>query len=135
MLGRKTKQSPVPPPPEPETIRVFNETGRGGPSGQPGKLRLDLEGPIRSPWNKLAARSFRKHFRQCGLYADRPKEDIEEAFLRHTETIRSHYRRDKGTITLQEVIDRNDRASRKNRVNNVGAVWTALAQLTDPDRS
>ena len=119
LLRRENKRSPVPPPPEPETIRIFNETGRGGPKGQPGKFTLDFEGPIRSPWNKRAARCFRKHFRQCGLYADWPKKDIEEAFLRHTETIRSHYRRDRGTITLQEVVERNDKASRNNRVNNV----------------
>lgn len=141
LLGRKNKQSPVPPPPEPEAIQVFSETGRGGPKGQPGQLRLDLEGPIRSPWNKRAARCFRKHFQQCGLYADWPKGDIEVAFLRHTETIRSHYLRDKGTITLEDVVERNDRASRNNRKKNVGNVRMRVRlvdslkpQLTDRRR-
>ena len=142
LLGRTDKRSPVPPPPEPERIQTFNETGRGGPKGQPGKLRLDLEGPIRSSWNKRAARCFRKHFQQCGLYADWPKEDIEAAFLRHTETIRSHYQRDKGTITLQDVVERNDRASRNNRVKAVGNIPTRARpvdllepQLTDRRRT
>jgi hypothetical protein len=119
MLDREKRGSPVPPPPGAETIRRFNETGKGGPNGQKGKLRLDLLGPIRSPWNKRAARCFRKHFQACGLYANWPKSDIEAAFLKHTITIRSHYHQQEGEIKQQDVDERNDRAARRNRMNTV----------------
>ena len=122
LLGRKDKHSPVPPPPGPEAIRRFNETGRGGPKGEPEKLRLDLEGRTRSPWNKQAARCFRESFQRSGLYANWPKADIETSFLRHTETIRSHYLRGKGAITQHDISERNDKASRRNRLNNVRTV-------------
>lgn len=124
LLGRDDKRKPVPPPPEAETIRRFNETGKGGPKGQPGRLRLDLLGPIRSPWNKRAARCFRRHFQACGLYANWPKHDIEAAFLQHTITIRSHYQQQEGKTTKQEVYERNDRAAKKNRMNTVRIILT-----------
>lgn len=129
LLGRVDKRSPVPPPPEAETIRRFNETGKGGPKGQKGMLRLDLLGPIRSPWNKRAARCFRKHFLACGLYTNWPKADIETAFLQHTITIRSHYQQQEGEVTQQDVDERNDRAARKNRMNTVRIVITCVDSL------
>lgn len=127
LLGRKNKKSPVPPPPDPDVIQRFNETGKGGPRGEPGKLRLDLLGPIRSPWNKRAARCFRQHFRRGGLHAKWSKRDIEAAFLQHTNTIRSHYRRQKGEITQQDLDERNDKASKKNRVDTVRSSGSLLA--------
>lgn len=120
LLGRENNKSPVPPPPNPATIQKFNETGKGGPIGKPGELRLDLEGSVRSPWNRRAARCFRKHFRGSGLYPKWPKSDIEVAFLRHTETIRSHYRKDKGVVTSFDLAERSDRAAKRNRLNTVG---------------
>lgn len=120
LLGRERNKSPVPPPPDPVTIQRFNETGKGGPKGKPGELRLDLEGPVRSLWNQRAARCFRKHFQRSGLYPEWPKSDIEGAFLRHTETIRSHYQKDKGTITPFDLAERSDRAAKRNRLNTVG---------------
>jgi len=119
LLGREKNKSPVPPPPDPVTIQKFNETGKGGPKGRPGELRLDLEGPVRSPWNLCATRCFRKHFRRSGLYPEWSKSDIETAFLRHTETIRSHYQRDKGEITSFDLAERSYRAAKRNRLNTV----------------
>jgi len=119
LLGRENNKSPVPLPPDPVTIREFNETGKGGPKGRPGELRLDLEGPVRSSWNQCAARRFRRHFRRSGLYPEWPKSDIETAFLRHTETIRSHYQKDKGEITTFDLAERSDRAAKRNRLNTV----------------
>lgn len=130
MLGRENKESPVPPPPQPEVIRRFNETGEGGPDGQPGKLRLDLLGQLRSSWNKRAASCFRKHFQQCGLYADWSKADVEAAFLQHTITIRSHYQQQEGRITQQDLDERNEKVARKNRVDTVRIVLSRADLLT-----
>lgn len=119
LLGRQNRHSPVPPPPTQAVIRSFNEIGRGGPNGEPGELRLDLEGPIRSPWNKKAARRFRKHFQRSGLYPSWPDAGIEAAFLRHTETIRSHYRQQMGKLTQRDINERSDRVSKRRRVVTV----------------
>ena len=93
-------------------------------------LQLDLLGPIRSPWNKRAARCFRKNFQLCGLYANWPKGDIEAAFLQHTITIRSNYQRQEGEITQQDINERNDQAARKNRVDTVRAPLVHAELLT-----
>jgi len=122
MLGRGDKNAEVPSPPSPDRIKVFLETGKRGPKGKTGKLRLDLEGPIRSPWNKKAARCFRRHFQKSGLYDPWPAADIEEAFLRHTETIRSHYQRQAGTFTKDDLLLQRSRSARKTRLQKVGLV-------------
>ena len=122
VLGRKDKTEKVPRPPSSDRIRTFLETGRKGPNGKPGKLRLDLEGPIRSPWNKRAAICFRRNFRKSGLYGHWPKEDVEEAFLRHTETIRSQYRRQVGDFTERDLILRRSRSARKIRLQKASSV-------------
>lgn len=120
LLGRENNKSSVPHPPDPETIRRFDETGKGGPKARVGELRLDLEGSARSPWNRCAARRFRKDFLRSGLYPTWPKVDVETAFLRHLETIRSHYMKDRGAITLSDLTERSDRAAKRNRLNTVG---------------
>lgn len=84
-----------------------------------GKLRLDLEGPIRSQWNLKAARRFRKHFQQSGIYPTWPDADIEGTFLRHTETIRSHYQQQTGEISRRGIYERNDKSARRRRVITV----------------
>lgn len=121
MLGRDDKTKEVPPPPSPDRIKAFLETGERGPSGKPGKLRLDLEGPTRSPWNKKAALCFRRNFRKSGLYGHWPKDDVEEAFLRHTETIRSHYQRQTGDLSEDDILLRRTRLARKNRLQKVSS--------------
>ena len=121
MLGRKDKTAQVPPPPSSDRIRVFLETGKGGPKEKPGKLRLDLNGPIRSPWNKMAARCFRRVFQKSGLYGTWPKADVEEAFLRHTETIRSHYQRQTGNFTEHDLLLRQARSARNNRLQKASS--------------
>jgi hypothetical protein len=121
MLGRKDKTAPVPSPPSDNRIRTFLESGERGPEGKAGELLLDLKGPIRSPWNKKAARAFRKDFQKSGLHGSWPKEDIEEAFLRHTETIRSHYQRQTGDLTERDLLLRRTRAARRNRLQKASA--------------
>lgn len=125
MLGRKDGTAQVPPPPSNDRIKIFLETGRRGPKGKTGKLRLDLEGPIRSPWNKRASHCFRKHFQKSGLYGPWPGEDIEEAFLRHTETIRSHYQRQTGDFTEDDIVLRRIRSARRNRLQKASSVISA----------
>ena len=87
--------------------------------GKPGKLRLDLEGPIRSRWNRKAARRFRKNFQRSGLYPSWPKADVETAFLRHIETIRSHYRLQEGKIAQYDMDERSERVAKRKRVITV----------------
>ena len=120
MLGRKDKTAQVPPPPTCDQIQTFLETGKNGPKGKVGELRLDLNGPIRSPWNKGAARRFRRNFQKSGLYGPWPKADIEEAFLRHIETIRSHYRRQTGNLTGDHLL-RRVRSARRVRLQKVSS--------------
>lgn len=121
MLGRKDKNALVPPPPSSDQIKTFLEMGKRGPKGEAGELRLDFEGPIRSPWNKKAARCFRRHFQKSGLYGPWPKADIEEAFLRHTETIRSHYQRQIGAFTEDDLLLRRTRSAGKTRLQKVSS--------------
>lgn len=116
MLGRKDKTAQVPPPPSCDQIKTFLETGKKGPKGKAGKLRLDLEGPIRSSWNKKAAQRFRRDFQKSGLYGPWPKADVEEAFLRHSETIRSHYQHQTGDLTERDLLLRRTRSARRNRL-------------------
>lgn len=120
LLGRKDRKSKVPAPPDPEAIRRFNQTGKGGPKAEPGLMRLDLDGPVRSPWNRRAAHCFRKHFRKSGLYERWPKQAIEDAFLRHTLTIRSHYLQQKGVVTDHDLAVRRVKGAQKNRLRAVG---------------
>lgn len=120
LLGRKKRKSKVPAPPDPETIDEFNQTGRGGPTAEPGLLRLDLDGPTKSPWNRCAAHCFRKHFLKSGLYENWPKQAIEDAFIRHTLTIRSHYLRQKGAVTNRDLNTRRVKSARRNRLRAVG---------------
>lgn len=121
MLGRKDKTAQVPPPPSRDRINAFYETGKGGPKGEVGKLRLDLEGPIGSLWNKRAARCFRRDFQKSGCYGSWPKADIEEAFLRHTETIRSHYKRQTGGLADDDLL-RRSRSARAGRLQKASSV-------------
>lgn len=116
MLGRKDKAAQVPPPPSNGQIKAFAETGQRGPKDEAGELRLDLEGPVRSPWNKEAARCFRRDFHRCGHYGSWPEADIEEAFLRHTETIRTHYQRQAGNLAESDLLSGRIRSARKTRL-------------------
>ena len=120
MLGRKNGFSPVPDPPSPRAIERFILKQARGPRKRLGQLRLDLEGSVRSPWNVKAARCFRKSFNKSQLYHQWPDEMIEEAFLRHTETIRTHYHQQSGHISPSTISDRKIRSSRKSRMKTVG---------------
>ena len=122
MLGRPDKKSPVPNPPSSRRIARFVEHGGCGPGEDLGQLRLDLDGPVRSPWNRQAARCFRRNFQKSGLYRSWPKSLIEEAFLRHTITIRSHYYQQMGVMMDPAATERRVRCARKNRLNTV-SLW------------
>jgi len=125
MLGRTDRSSLVPDPPPPHVIEQFNLKQVHGPSKRLGRLRLDLDGPVRSPWNVKAAQRFRKNFNKSRLYHQWPNEIIEEAFLRHTETIRAHYHQQIGRVSSSTTLDRSIRSSRKSRLNTVGVTPSA----------
>lgn len=119
MLGRDKKSSPVPDPPEPQVIAQFNLEKTRGPSKRLGQLRLDLDGPVRSPWNVKAAQCFRKNFNKSQLYRRWPNDLIEEAFLRHTETIRAKYHQQIGHVSADAIRDSRIRSSRRSRLKTV----------------
>ena len=119
MLGRSCGKAPVPEPPSPDELEYFDETGRRGPSKKIGKLRIDIAGPVRSTWNRKAAQRFRRTFQKTGIYSCWPSQDIEEAFLRHIETIRSHYHQQTGSVSTEEAAFRRSRAARRSRLKTV----------------
>lgn len=133
MLGRADGSSPVPDPPSPQTIEQFGLKQVRGPSKRLGRLRLDLDGPVRSPWNVKAARRFRKSFNKSKLYRQWPKETIEEAFLRHTETICAHYHQQNGHVSPSTTSDRKIRSSRKSRVKTASVICSAFHTHSHPD--
>ena len=127
MLGRTNGKAPVPEPPSSSDLEYFNETGKRGPSRKVGELWIDIAGPVRSTWNKMAARRFRKTFQKIRMYPCWPKEDIEEAFLRHVETIRSHYRQQNCSVSMDEADFRRARAARRSRLKTVMEIHSFVA--------
>lgn len=132
MLGRNQKSSPVPDPPEPEVIEEFSLTQTRGPREDTGLLRLDLDGPVRSPWNVRAAHCFRKNFNSSRFYHQWPNDLIEEAFLRHTETIRAQYRQQTGRVSASMTSDRRISSSRKSRLKTVNVISRVLHTQAHP---
>jgi len=131
MLGRTNGKVPVPEPPSPKELEYFNETGRRGPSKKIGELRIDVTGPVRSAWNRKAAQRFRRTFQKSRIYTRWPKEDIEEAFLRHVETIRSHYHQQNGSVSSNETDFRRSRAARRSRLKTVRAIFLSLFAINE----
>lgn len=119
MLGRTNNSSPIPDPPESRVVEEFNMHKTGGPSKRLGRLRLDLDGSVRSPWNVRAARCFRKSFNKSQLYHRWPNDLVEEAFLRHIETIRTNYHKQIGRIPASTTLERQIRSARRSRVKTV----------------
>ena len=119
MLGRNNNSSPIPPPPEPRVIEEFSEHKTGGPSKRNGELRLDLDGPVRSPWNVRAALCFRRSFNRSQLYHQWENDLVEEAFLRHIETIRINYHKQIGLVPASTTLERQIRSARRGRVKTV----------------
>lgn len=119
MLGRTNNSSPIPDPPEPRVIEEFNVHGTGGPSKRLGRLRLDLDGSVRSPWNMKAGQRFRKSFNKSQLYRRWPNDLVEEAFLRHIETIRTNYYKQTGRVPASTTAERQIRSARRSRVKTV----------------
>ena len=118
--------APVPEPPSPDDIEYFDETGKGGPNKRIGELRIDVSGPVRSTWNRKAAQRFRRTFQKTQMYSRWPKEDIEEAFLRHVETIRYQYHLQNGSISTDEADFRRVRAARRSRLKTVSAIYSLI---------
>ena len=133
MLGRDNRSSPVPSPPEPQVIEQFYLNKSRGPRKRLGRLRLDLDGPVRSPWNIMAALCFRKNFNKSQLYGRWPNGLIEEAFLRHTETIRAKYHQQIGRVSASTTSDRRIRSSRKSRLKTVSIPSQMLHTQCSPN--
>lgn len=120
MLGIKSlKLEPVPDPPAEEKLAAYNKSKRGGPRKQPGRWRLDLAGPKRSPWNQRAVRIFRRNFLKSKLYGEWPTEDIEKALFVHMETLRARYRHQSGERSLDEYRQQKIKAARRSRLQTV----------------
>jgi hypothetical protein len=130
MLGRANNLSSIPGPPEPHIVEGYNVNKTGGPSKRRGRLKLDLDGPVRSPWNVRAAVCFRKDFNKSGLYRSWPNDLVEEAFLRHIETIRVNYHRQIGRVPASTVSERQIRSARRSRVKTVSLHYPAYPRLT-----
>ena len=141
MLGRANKSSPIPEPPESRIIEQFNTNKTGGPSEELGTLRLDFNGPIRSPWNLRAAQCFREAFTRSQLYQQWSREDVEEAFLRHIETIRTNYYKQVGRIPARTALENQIRSARRSRLKTVSVplshtITPCLPYLTaDPQQT
>ena len=122
MLGiRSLRHDPIPDPPSVGEVERFNETGKHGPSKQPGAWRLDLVGPKKSPWNKAAARRFRRNFHKSQEYGDWPAEQVEKALFVHMDTLRTRYRDKVGQRSLDERLQANIKAARSSRLKTVGS--------------
>ena len=141
MLGRANKSSPIPEPPESRIIEQFNTNKTGGPSEELGTLRLDFNGPIRSPWNLRAAQCFHETFTRSQLYQQWSREDVEEAFLRHIETIRTNYYKQVGRIPARTALENQIRSARRSRLKTVSVplshtITPCLPYLTaDPQQT
>lgn len=131
MLGiGDSKHEEIPEQPSMDEIANFNETGKHGPSKEPGRWRPDLTGPMKSPWNKSAARRFRRHFLKCQQYGDWPAEQVERAFFVHMNTLRARYRTQTGQGDLDEKLQMAIRAARISRLKTVSVKFLLL--LTNP---
>lgn len=121
MLGIESlRRNPVPEPPGVEEVEIFNETGTRGPSRRPGAWRPDLNGPKKSPWNKAAARRFRRSFLKSGQYGNWTAEQVEKALFVHMDTLRARYKCQIGQISPDERVQVNIRAARSSRLKTVG---------------
>lgn len=128
MLGiQSLRAEPIPEHPGVDEITNFNETGNHGPSKTPGMWRPDLIGPKKSPWNKAAARRFRRHFLKCAQYGDWPAEHVERALFVHMDTLRSRYKTQTGQRTLDEQLQTTIKAARISRLKTVSAEFLSLA--------
>ena len=120
MLGIKNlRDDDIPENPGDDEIENFNKTGKHGPSKEPGKWRPDLLGPKKSPWNKAAARRFRRHFIKCAEYGDWPAEQIEKALFVHMDTLRARYKTQRGQRSLDERLQMAIKAARASRLKTV----------------
>ena len=120
MLGiRNLRDDDIPENPSADEITNFNETGKHGPSKTPGRWRPDLTGPKKSPWNKAAARRFRRHFLKCAEYGDWPVEQVEKALFVHMDTLRARYKTQTGQRGLHERLQVAIKAARVSRLKTV----------------
>ena len=127
MLGIKNlRDDDIPENPDEDEIANFNETGKHGPSKEPKKWRPDLLGPKQSPWNKAAARRFRRHFLKCAEYGDWPAEQVEKALFVHMDTLRARYKTQNGQRSLDERLQMAIKASRASRLKTVCVEFLSL---------
>lgn len=114
-----------------DEITNFNETGKHGPSKTPGRWRPDLMGPKKSPWNKAAARRFRRHFLKCAQYGDWPTEQVEKALFVHMDTLRARYKTQTGQRSLDEQLQATIKAARISRLKTVSVKFLSLSRIPE----
>jgi hypothetical protein len=119
MLGLRTSETPIPAPPTEHDIILFQEGKASGPKKD--NFLLDLDGSIKSPWNKEAARVFAKHFIRSKLYPPWPKETIRDAFYVHLITVREHYRKQRGLVAPSDASIKKVIAARASRMKTVSS--------------
>lgn len=125
MLGRETKNDPLPPPPDGDEIVQFVTVKRGGPSVE--NFRLEFGKMHLTPWNKKAAKVFAQSFIESGQYTSDDKEAIETSFRTHIKTLCSHYRAQVRAANAmppsQQTIDSRQAAARRARRKTVGFLY------------
>ena len=121
MLGRETKNDPLPPPPDHAEINAFVLAKRGGPTAE--NFRLQFGKTHLTEWNKKAVKVFAKTFVESGDYTSCDKRKIEEAFKVHLKTLFSHYdlqvRNANSLPSTQRIVDSRQAAARRSRRNTV----------------
>ncbi|KAI0056973.1 hypothetical protein BV25DRAFT_1763612, partial [Artomyces pyxidatus] len=97
--------------PTTEEVRVFGETGHGGPGLEP--FRVDIEGSQRSIWNLTAADLFAEAFVKCGDYDHKDTTLIAETFIVHIRAL-------KGQLTeIRRALEGRRQGKRKARTPTV----------------
>ncbi|KIK31780.1 hypothetical protein CY34DRAFT_102778 [Suillus luteus UH-Slu-Lm8-n1] len=121
MLGRETKNDPLPPPPDPSEIAEFVIAKRGGPTAD--NFRLEFAKTHLTPWNQKAAKVFARSFVESGEYTSCDKHIIEASFRVHLKTLCSHYREQVRSANSlphpQQTIDNRQGAARRARRKTV----------------
>lgn len=121
MLGRETKNDPLPPPPDPSEIAEFVIAKRGGPTAD--NFRLEFAKTHLTPWNQKAAKVFARSFVESGEYTSCDKDIIEASFRVHLKTLCSHYREQvRSAHSLphpQQTVDNRQAAARRARRKTV----------------
>ena len=114
----KIVDAKLPSPPTKADMISFEQQRAAGPTRE--DFTVDYLGPVKSQWNRTAARVFRESFTASHLYPSFSALDIENGFLTYLEgTLRKRYRRQIGDVDSDDEILRCVRSSRNSRVRTV----------------